>query len=245
MLYYIYDGTFNGLFTAIYEIYYGRQIPQQIVPASLADLQLFVEHQHITTDENKSAQVFNAVESKISSRALRNVYHAYLSEKFEAGIWIYEYLHLGWKIGAKLDLYLTDERVQRVHQLAQKVTTEKHRLLGLVRFKQLSNHIYYAAIEPDNNVIELIAPHFARRMATQNWIIHDLRREVAVVYNQEEWISTSLTLDHVLDMTREEEYYQRLWKEYYSSIAIRSRINPRLQKRCMPRRYWKHLVEKN
>ncbi|MDD3269852.1 MAG: DUF4130 domain-containing protein [Syntrophomonadaceae bacterium] len=28
-------------------------------------------------------------------------------------------------------------------------------------------------------------------------------------------------------------------------MAISSRKNPRLQKQCMPERYWKHLVEKN
>jgi len=40
MFYYTYDGTFNGLLTIIYEIYYRRQIPEQIVPAQNTDFQL-------------------------------------------------------------------------------------------------------------------------------------------------------------------------------------------------------------
>jgi len=129
--------------------------------------------------------------------------------------------------------------------LGQKVRTEKHRLLGLLRFQLLKGNVYYAAVEPDHNVIELVAPHFSRRMASQNWIIHDLKRDLAAVYNQQEWVSTSFTLKQRMEMEREEEYYQMLWKQYYESIAIPSRINPKLQKRCMPQRYWKHLVEKN
>lgn len=245
MLCYIYDGSFNGLLTAIYEIYYRRQIPQDIVPVGAANRQLFVWQEHIACDENKAVKVYDSIDAKISSRALRNAYYAYLSEHAQAGMWIYEYLRLGWKLGPKVDLHLTDERVDRIHRLSRKVKTERHRLLGLVRFQRCPMDIFYAAIEPDNNVVELLAPHFAERLSDQNWIIHDLGRDLAVVYNRKEWVSTGFTLNNKLELEQEEQYYQGLWKQYYDSIAISSRINPRLQKQCMPARYWKHLVEKN
>lgn len=245
MLCYTYDGSFNGLLTTIYEIYYRRRKPQEIIPAGSSNRQLFVQQEHIACDEDKAARVYDAIDAKISSRALRNAYYAYLSEHANAGTWIYDYLKLGWKLGPKVDLHLTDERVERIHRLSQKVRTERHRLLGLVRFQRHQMDIYYAAIEPDHNVIELLAPHFARRLSDQNWIIHDLRREMAVVYNRKEWVSIGFTLSNKLELEQEEQYYQKLWKQYYESIAISSRINPRLQKQFMPERYWKHLVEKN
>lgn len=245
MLFYTYDGSFNGLLTAIYEIYYRRRIPQEIVPAGSFNRLLFIQQEHIACNEDKAARVYEAIDSKISSRALRNAYCAYLSEHPRAGLWIYEYLRLGWKLGPRVDLHLTDERVHRVHQLRRKVKAEQHRLLGLVRFQRYQSDIYYAAIEPDHNVAELLAPHFAGRFADQNWIIHDLRRDLAVVFNRREWISTGFTLKHKLELEEDEQYYQRLWKQYYASIAIASRQNPRLQKQCMPERYWKHLVEMN
>lgn len=242
MLYYIYDGSFSGLLTAIYEIYYRRQVPDQIVPAP-TDGQLFIQPEDIVTDADKAARVYDAIHTKISAQALRNVYYAYLSEHRQAGIWILEYLRWGWKLGAKVDRYLTDERVHRIHRLARQVKGERHRMLGLVRFQRLNFNIYYAAMEPDYNLVELMAPHFARRLSDQNWIIHDLRRNLAAVYNQKEWFSTGFTLEHKLELEQEEQHYQRLWKQYYDSIAISSRANPRLQKQCMPQRYWKHLVE--
>lgn len=244
MLYYTYDGSFNGLLTAIHEIYYRRRIPQEIIPAGSSNLQLFVQQEHIACDEDKAARVYEAIDSKISSRALRNVYCAYLSEHPRAGLWIFEYLRLGWKLGPRVDLHLTDERVHRVHLLRRKVKAEQHRLLGLVRFQRYQSDIYYAAIEPDHNITELLAPHFASRLSDQNWIIHDLRRDLAAVFNRKEWVSTGFTLQQKLELEEDEQYYQRLWKQYYDSIAIKSRKNPKLQKQCMPERYWKHLVEK-
>ena len=41
----------------------------------------------------------------------------------------------------------------------------------------------------------------------------------------------------------DERQYQKLWKQYFETIAIRERTNPRCQKTLMPVRYWKHLTE--
>ncbi len=243
MLYYIYDGSFTGLLSAIYEIYYRRQVPDALLAGGLDCPNLFAEEEIITTDESKAGKVYDAIDEKIGSRSLRNAYNAYLSEHPESPLWIYNYLDLGWKLGSRLDMLLTDERVRRIHSLSQKVGLEKHRMLGLLRFQLVQTNTYYAAIEPDSNIVELIAPHFATRMANQDWVIHDIKRNLAAIYNQKEWVSTPLTLQESLELTREEKYYQKLWQQYYAKIAVTSRINPRLQRQCMPQRYWKHLVE--
>jgi len=130
-------------------------------------------------------------------------------------------------------------------QISLKVAGERHRLMGLLRFQLLQKNIYYAAIEPDHNIVELLAPHFAARMSDQNWVIHDVRRDLAAIYNQEEWIATRFTLQQRLELAQEEDYYRELWKQYHQAISIKSRTNPRLQRQCMPQRYWKHLVEMN
>ncbi|NLB89385.1 MAG: DNA metabolism protein [Syntrophomonadaceae bacterium] len=245
MLYYIYDGSFYGLLTAIYEIYYRKDKPDCIIPSGMLGFQLFVDQYEVITDETKAMKVYNAIYSKISNQALKNTYHSYLSEHSESGIWIYEYLKLGWQLGSKVDLKLTDERVHRIHNLCHKVRSERHRMLGLVRFQLLKYNIYYAAIEPEHNIVELIAPHFANRMADQNWIIHDAKRNIAALYNQKEWFLTDFNLENKLELEKTEQYYQNLWKQYFENIAISNRINPKLQRSLMPKKYWKHLVEMN
>jgi hypothetical protein len=36
-----------------------------------------------------------------------------------------------------------------------------------------------------------------------------------------------------------------MWKSYYDTMAIKERLNPRLLRRCLPVRYWKHLPERS
>ena len=42
----------------------------------------------------------------------------------------------------------------------------------------------------------------------------------------------------------EENLYQMLWQQYFSSVNIKARKNTKLHIQHMPRRYWKFLTEK-
>lgn len=46
-------------------------------------------------------------------------------------------------------------------------------------------------------------------------------------------------------LAENEVLYQRLWKRYFKAITIRERINPKLHRQHLPRRYWKYLTEKD
>jgi hypothetical protein len=45
-------------------------------------------------------------------------------------------------------------------------------------------------------------------------------------------------------MAADEEMFQELWKGYFKAMTIKERINPRLQRQHMPKRFWKYLTEK-
>jgi len=244
MIHYIYDGSFDGLLTGVYEAYYRRENIDDIVPEDSMEENFLVQKVFISTDGEKSKKVYEAIENKISEEALRKVFYAYLSELPRHGIIILKYLQLGFKIGAEVDFNLSNDIVLKINSIYDKVGKEKHRMLGLVRFKQLENGILYSSIEPDYNIGGLLAPHFKSRMMNENWVIHDVKRGIAVFYNKEEWVIKDMEINNSLIVKEDEEQYQELWKAYFKSIAIQNKINPSLQKRCMPVRYWKHLVEK-
>ena len=239
---YIYDGTFEGLLTSIYEAYYRRQEPSGILKNENLQQSLFDECIYIETDIEKSQKVYESIRKKISQRALQHIYYTYLSDHIDSGTLIYRYLKLGFKAGGKIDSMLSDQRVLDVHNTSKKVSFERHRMLGLLRFKKVSDNLFYAAIEPDHNIVPVLASHFAKRFSDQNFIIHDLKRKHAVFYNTKEWVITDF--DEVLPDSFDERNYEKLWKEYFTSIAIKERVNPRLQKQFMPKRYWIHLTEK-
>ncbi|MGF7057888.1 TIGR03915 family putative DNA repair protein [Brassicibacter mesophilus] len=244
MLYYIYDGSFDGLLTAIHEAYYRREQPNRIT--SEADIQqsFMISKVYIHTDNEKARKVYNSIQSKISAQALENVFYAFLSEVDDSSTAIYQYLRLGWKIGKDIDSHLSNDAVLKVHSICRKVRRENHAMLGLIRFRRLENDIYYSQIEPEYNIIGLAAPHFASRLSNENWVIHDLKRGIAAMYNKNEWIIKDVDTVDELKFEEDEEMYQQLWKEYFKSIAIKNRINPKLQKKNMPIRYWKYLIEK-
>ena len=244
MLTYVYDGSFEGMLTAIFEAYYRKERPDSVIPERGMQQDLLSQYVYIVTDPVKSDRVYESIWSKISQHALKNIYYAYLSEELEAGTIIYRYLRLGWKMGGNVDLNLANDTVFKMMDINRRVEHEVHKFMGFVRFRQVEGGIYYSSISPDYNVVELLAPHFAERLSDQKWIIHDVKREFAALYNMGKWIMSEFTAEDIPEDTSDEKQYKKLWKEFFNTLAIPSRTNPKLQRQLMPRRYWEHLPEK-
>jgi probable DNA metabolism protein len=241
---YLHDGSFEGILTAVYEAYYSNIKPDKILPHENLEMNLMDTYIHINTDFAKSDKVYGSALEKISPESLKNAFHVFLSEIPEAGTLIYNYLKLGFKYGGKVDMNLTDDTVLEVHRISRRVSFETHRFTGLLRFQKLRGEIYYSTYEPDNNITMPLAPHFQDRLNDQRWIIHDLKRNLAAVYNLKEWVITDTVPGKLPSLAEGEEFFELLWREYFKSMAIKERINPRLQKQMMPVRYWKYLSEK-
>jgi len=138
---------------------------------------------------------------------------------------------------------LQEDIIRTIQELSQRVSREAQRMTGLIRFIRSSTGIFYAKYEPDNNITLLLAPHFADRLADQPWIIHDIRRGIAALYNGQEWILTDTVPAALAAWTDCDDIFEDIWRTYHQHIAIAERTNSHLQKNLMPMRYWKHLTE--
>ncbi len=243
MLHYIFDGSFEGMLTAIYEAYYSGSSPDGIYEDNNYQQSLEATVYIVETNAEKARKVFDSIKYKISEQALKTVYYTFLSELNEAPTCIYQYLRLGYKLGARIDGYLQNDWVRKTEFIKQKVFSENHLMLGLLRFELLDNGIYYAGYNPTYNITALLAVHFKDRLADQHWIIHDTRRGVCAVYDKHEWILTYITDDFKVTLCEKELLFQELWKRFYKAICIEERKNHRLRKQHMPVRYWKYLSE--
>lgn len=249
MLVFVFDSSFEGLLTAIYESYYQKH-PYFRIETQEEHITSFLEDElFIDTDSQKAQRVSTAIRSKISDAALDYAYTASLSELPGISNEISLYIRKGFSIGASINSYLTDPSVMAVHKASSKVTFETHRLTGLVRFKRLKSSIYYSSIEPDGNVLTMLAPHFAERLKDQKWVIHDLKRNLAVIYDTKKWVVETIhpqqrELANPTGLSDVDSDYEQLWKLYFKHISIESRRNLKLQKQFMPARYWLHLTEK-
>lgn len=245
MIIFVYDGSFDGLLTSIYEAYYSSQKLDRIKTNNEFEPNLVDTSLDIKTDCDKSSKVYKAIVSKISKQSLRYIFYAYLSDAPGASTTIYEYIRLGFKLGSNLDAHMYDSRVQDIHMLYEKVIKECRNMAGFLRFKLVGSNIYYAPMEPDHNIAAILAPHFCERLKDENFIIHDLKRELAIIYNTKEWAAVLLSREKGMEITSStsDTIYENMWKDYFVATDIEGRKNIRLQKRLMPQRYWKHLTE--
>jgi probable DNA metabolism protein len=241
---YTYDGSFAGLLTCIYEAYY-KEMPDKIEKASLYNPNFIYEEIYIETDMDKYRKVYSAIKKKISETSLKNIYYVYLSELKDCDTLILKYVRLGFRVGADIDLFHNNDIVFNIHNLCEKVSHETLRMLEFIRFKNIEDSLYYSAIEPDHNLLPVITNHFKNRLPDQNFIIHDIKRNQASVYNKKEWVVIKLTREEgdKLQNKSDQALYENLWRDYFASIAIKERKNEKLQKSHMPKRYWKHMIE--
>lgn len=241
---YIYDGTFEGLLTCVYHAFYAPIKPVDMVCKKEFVENFLVEKSFIESDFEKFQSVYDAIEEKISYPSLKRIFYAYLSEIPGREISILKYLQIGFKLGKDVDLNLANEHVLNIEKMSKLVSKERHRMTGLIRFKRIKENLLYTEIEPDHNIVSLLASHFVDRLRHENFIIHDIKREVGVIYNKKEWILKDLNrMDFSIGDS--EEVYEDLWKAYFKAISIKGKENPKLQRRNMPARYWKHLTEKS
>lgn len=246
MTVYVYDGSFEGLLTVIYEVYYNKDKPEVVFKKEEYVHNFLHNVIEIFSDENKWKKVYEAIKIKISGAVLRNIYLLHLSELKNIERLIIEYTKLAFKIGKDVDLHMYNAMIFEVHKVIKKVEYEKHRVVGFVRFASIGESLFYSKIEPDHNILELIMPHFSQRFKEENFIIHDIKRKIGGIYSKEKgkWHIHTLYLEDIPQINND-ELYNKLWKEYFTSVSIKERKNHRLQKRMMPKRYWKHMSEFN
>lgn len=133
--------------------------------------------------------------------------------------------------------------VVEFNNILYKITGEVHRLKGLLRFKETADGTLYAPYSPDNDITDLLMPHFIKRLNSP-LIIHDTGRKIAGIYNGKDWI-TGFAGEAEICISESEQFFEGLWKKYYNAVNIESRPHEKQMKRSMPVRYWKFLPEKN
>ncbi|GFP76819.1 TIGR03915 family putative DNA repair protein [Clostridium fungisolvens] len=241
---FIYDGTFEGLLTAIFYAFSCKEqctIKKNInyTPSLLAD------NVDVTTEEDKYDRVYTSIDRKLNSSTLENIYNLYLSEYTDSEDLILEYLKLSFKYGVKVNLAKNNDTIIKVDKYYQRVSYEAHRFKGFVRFKQIGTLTYYASIEPDHNILPLLINHFSARFSDQNFIIHDIKREIAIFYDKKEAIIMDFSKKDGLKLEelKVDSDFEKLWKTFYSSVNIEERKNEKLRRQHMPKRYWAHLTE--
>ncbi|MBD3825142.1 MAG: TIGR03915 family putative DNA repair protein, partial [Epsilonproteobacteria bacterium] len=118
-----------------------------------------------------------------------------------------------------------------------------HKMSGFLRFRELEDKTLYAQIDGKFNILCFLGKHFSKRLNNQNYIIHDLKRSLAFIHTKE-FVGIKEVADfHMPKSSDDEAKFQKLWQEFFDSVAIKSRMNERLQKSMVPLIYRTYMNE--
>ncbi len=242
---YVYDGSFEGLLCAVHRAYYKKENPEEIIEQKDAQMRLFSEMINIKTDMDKFNAVYRSIGVKISRRAQNVVYNVYLSSDKEKETVIYNYLKIGYEVGATVGNHLADPWIIKAVRINKYVTYEINRLSGFLRFVKTKNGIMYAKINPENNVLARLASYFSDRLSNTAWMIYDENRHLAAVYDTKKWAIYQVDSDMAanFEKSEDEEYYEKLWLKFYNTVGIKGRKNEKLRRQHMPKKYWHNITE--
>jgi probable DNA metabolism protein len=253
MTIWIYDKTFEGFLTLVFDCYDKKIFPDKISDYVNNQTCIFPGNYEVISDEAKAKRVWNGLKKKISNTACQMLYHAFLSEINNIESVLLNYMRKVFESPVNIELNFGNTYVLEIYKLDKKVCREAQRILMFVRFQKTADEVYYASFDPKYNVLPLVIKHFEKRFADQKWLIYDTRRNYGFYYDLKD--TTEVTfIESMIDpvtgkidksiMGNEEQLFQELWKGYFNSICIKERLNPRLHRQLLPKRFWKYLTEK-
>jgi probable DNA metabolism protein len=248
----LYDGSFEGWLCAVFDVYDYKLQDVEICKEARFKGNIFDAVHTVRYDEQHSQRVWKGLEKRLSGEALKQLYRAFLSETAGIETVLLQYVQYTFSSSASMEADYSHPAVLTVAATAKKVWREKHRMEAFVRFQKTRDGSYYAIIEPDHNVLPLIAAHFAARYADQKWMIYDGRRKYGIYYDLHTVTNVEIAFSEEVGNGKDiapaydeqEEVFQQMWQQYFKSVNIVSRKNTKLHIQHMPRRYWKYLTEK-
>ena len=257
MMVYVFDGTMDGLLTAVFDAFAMHEQPETLLTEGEA-LPLFCERtQTVHTDEEKARRVWTGLEKKLSREAMKLISVSWLSELKELNGHLFRYICKVFTAGKGIERHFADPDVLAVTNIARRVLHEQLRMKQFIRFQKAKDGTYLGVVSPDHNVLPLIIDHFQDRFNDQPWLIYDAKRHygfnydgktvIRITFEDEAAVPFNLANGKLDDsvMSSDDQLLQDLWRTYFKAICIRERMNPRKQLNDMPRRYWKYMTEKN
>lgn len=241
-LVYGYDGSFLNLLSLIFYLFKNQITPYDIkdqfyTPNLLEEL----VNLKIPSDEKLITKIIEG----LGYYNFRMLYYVFLSEEDQKEMFLYYFLKNGLKYRKKIGYQRNLKCVREVLRVSQYVSHELHKMKGFLRFKELENHILYAEMEPENNIIFDLSLHFQKRLTKEYWIIKDVKRGIISCYNKKNFILIPESQFNLYTKKEsiEEQKFEHLWKTFYQTIGIAERKNDRCRMNFMPKKYWKYITE--
>ena len=238
---YYYDGSFDGLLTVIFIAYKDRKNNELRIIVKTGQLLLGLDDINVITNFSKARRVEKSICDKLSQNFLNSIRTCFLSCDKNKDIVIVHTVYKALKQGEEI-LNSLDEHAFYMNKLVKQVLNERHRYLGVLRFKEVKDGTMFSTIEPKNNVLPILLSHFINRMKREKFAIYDKKRKIIAYYDTKK-VEIFFVKSLEIEWSDEEIEYSELWKTFHKSISMKERENKKLQQSNLPKYYWKHLIE--
>ena len=236
---YVYDGTKNGFLSAFLQAF---KDPYALVTSKQAQLRLGEPLMQVETDDQKAEKAKNRLHS-FDRDCMHDLDRLLRSGEEDHEQVAFEYLRFLAQKKSPVGRRLTEPCVFKAMEYIKKVGFEIHRFHGFIRFMETASGALYAPFSPDNDICDLLAPHFRKRLPEFPFVLHDVKRKKATVYDGKNTFNAYLPQANVL-ISADETEWQSLWKGYYQAVNIPCRERIKQMKGYMPVRYWDFLPER-
>ena len=237
----VYDGTFEGFLSLVYEVYYKKLKPIKIYK-TLPNEILFEEILEINSSKESGIKVLNAIKTKFPKEILEKILNIFMCDSKEFEMALLEYIVIGFKDSKQL-YNINNSCVFYLNNLEKELFRVTHKLTGFIRFEELEDKTLYAKIESKFNIVYFLGKHFLKRFNNQNFIIHDLNRRIAFVKINETFSIQEVAFFDEPNYSSNEQKFQKLWKSFFSGVTIKERINSKLQQQMVPLIYRTYMSE--
>ena len=199
------------------------------------NIRMFCEYRQVEETEEKTEKVIDSIRKRAGQEAYEMVFRASLSREEEKADRIYRFLVYALNYRGDITRMLQIPAVYEIFSMNRNVGNEAHLLIEFARFSNTEEGVLLCTVGPKNDVIVLMAPHFADRLGKS--VIHKADLGWLMMQtDSEEWKSR-------LRAGTDQKEFEKLWKTFHSSIAIGERTNYVCQRGHLPLRFRPYMTE--
>ena len=243
MIVYEVEESLEGVLSAVFESYLWAEVPDLVMTSTEYQIDLETKIRKIENSEERINRVKKAIMLHAGEHTidcLRIVMRSNNKLKATACFnYIKEIIDKKKDVAFELANPVTIE----FNSLKDKVWLEVHRMKGFLRFTETDKGVLYGQFSPDNDILELLAPHFMRRYKFHNFALHDVKRNKVILYDTKGYKIFSPTQPLTVYIGEVEEKCRSLYREYFDAVNIKSRPHEKQQRGYLPLRYRKNMTE--
>ena len=243
MIIFLSEQSLTGVCSALFYAFTENIAPDGVFKCGVTAKNFTDKYIEIQSDDEKAQRVARALKKYGGEKTLAYLEVCCLSCETNALKIAFEYAYLMLEKRRNVSTFLADKRVSDFLFCIKKVLYEKHKFTGFIRFKETESGVLYAPYSPDNDITEILCPHFVARLSAIPFIIHDVKRNKAGVSDGKSFKIMKTETDAILNLSKDENNWETLFKNYYKAVNIKERKNRKQQNNLMPLRYRKFLPE--